>query len=159
MWLLDELAESRRQFDLLSFYGKFEHIVLLFLTGLIAIVIVFAVWHLAIEILINILASSFDPTDYPVFQASFGMIFTVLIALEFKRSLLIVAERQSNVVQVRTVVLIALLATLRKLLIIDPSSRDAFELMALSFVIFALGAVYSLVRHQDRQERTRERRG
>ena len=91
-----------------------------------------------------------------MFQAIFGMIFAVLIALEFKRSLLVVAERQSNVVQVRTVVLIALLAMLRKLIIIDPSSTNALQVMALSSGILALGAVYSLVRHQDRQERTGE---
>ena len=60
-----------------------------------------------------------------MFQAIFGAIFTVIIALEFKRSLLVIAERDRSVVQVRTVVLIALLAIVRKLMIIDPSAMDA----------------------------------
>jgi hypothetical protein len=38
------------------------------------------------------------------------MIFTVIIALEFKKSLLVVAERRDSVVQIRSVVMIALLA-------------------------------------------------
>ena len=55
----------------------------------------------------SILSTNFDPTDYGVFQAVFGTIFTVIIALEFKRSLLVLAERSDSVVQVRAVVLIA----------------------------------------------------
>jgi uncharacterized membrane protein (DUF373 family) len=81
------------------------------------------------------------------------MILTVIIALEFKRSLLVVAERRESVVQVRTVVLIALLAILRKLLILDFSATEALQLFALAAAILALGAVYWLVRQQDRHER------
>ncbi len=55
------------------------------------------------------------------------MIFTVIIALEFERSLLVLAERQKGIVQVRTVILIALLAVVRKLIILDPVERaDVF---------------------------------
>ena len=79
------------------------------------------------------------------------MIFTVIIALEFKRSLLVAAERQHSVVQVRTVVLIAMLAILRKLLILDIGHATE-ELFALAAAIIALGAVYWLVRDQDRSE-------
>jgi uncharacterized membrane protein (DUF373 family) len=80
------------------------------------------------------------------------MIFTVIIALEFKRSLLVVADRQHGIVQVRTVILIALLAIVRKLMIIDLSAADAAEVLALAAAILALGAVYWLVRDQDRRE-------
>jgi uncharacterized membrane protein (DUF373 family) len=100
---------------------------------------------------LSIASSTFDPTDYAVFQAVFGMIFTVIIALEFKRSLLVAAERQHSVVQVRTVVLIAMLAILRKLLILDIGHATE-ELFALAAAIIALGAVYWLVRDQDRSE-------
>jgi uncharacterized membrane protein (DUF373 family) len=77
----------------------------------------------------------------------------VIIALEFKRSLLILAERQESVVQVRTVVLIALLAIVPKLLIIDLAATEALQLFALATAILALGGVYWLVRDQDRRQR------
>jgi uncharacterized membrane protein (DUF373 family) len=77
-----------------------------------------------------------------------ALVFTVIIALEFKRSLLVVAERRHSVVQVRSVILIALLAVVRKLIILDLSSTDAFHLLALAAAILALGAVYWLVRDQ-----------
>ncbi len=146
----DELAAARRQWKPLTIYQKFEHAVVLVLTALIAVVVVFALWNLVLKILFSIISSGgFDPTDYPVFQALFGMIFTVIIALEFKRSLLVVAERQHGIVQVRTVILIALLAIVRKLIIIDLSAADAAEMFALAAAILALGAVYWLVREQD----------
>src|SRR5580704_7768866 len=149
MRLKEELAATRAQWALLTIYQKFEHTVILLLTGLIAVVIVAAVWHLALKIVFGgVLSGAFDPTDYSVFQVVFGMILTVIIALEFKRSLLIVAERRDNVVQVRSVILIALLAVVRKLIILDLSSTDAFHLLALAAAILALGAVYWLVRDQ-----------
>ena len=85
------------------------------------------------------------------------MIFTVIIALEFKRSLLVVAERQHSVVQVRTVVLIALLAIVRKLMIIDLSVADAQQVLALAATVLALGAVFWLVRDQDNREHVKNR--
>ena len=62
------------------------------------------------------------------------------------------SERQRGVVQVRTVILIALLAIVRKLMIIDLSSADALQLLALAAAIVALGSVYWLVRDQDRRD-------
>jgi uncharacterized membrane protein (DUF373 family) len=157
MRLRQELAAAREQWGLLTFYQKFEHAVIVVLTLLIALVIVMAMWNLAVKVLSSIvLAGSFDPTDYTVFQALFGMIFTVIIALEFKRSLLVIAERHDSIVQVRTVVLIALLAIVRKLLIIDLSTTDAMQVFALAATILTLGAVYWLVRDQDERRQQRK---
>jgi uncharacterized membrane protein (DUF373 family) len=96
---------------------------------------------------------TFDLTDIAAFQSVFGMIFTVIIALEFKRTLLLVTERTESVVQVRAVILIALLAIVRKLIILDISPGDAPQLLALAVATLSLGGVYWLVRDQDRRER------
>ena len=149
MRLKQELADARRRFDLLNFYGKFEQIVIFILTVLIAVFVIFAVWNLALKVLQSIASSTLDPTDYSVFQTVFGAILTVIIALEFKKSLLVSAERQQSVVQVRTVILIALLAVVRKVLILDLAHATT-ELFALAAAIIALGAVYWFVRDQDR---------
>jgi uncharacterized membrane protein (DUF373 family) len=154
----DELSRGRQQWRLLTFYQKFEHAVMLVLTALIAIVVALAVWNLVLKVLLSILSTGgLDPTDYTVFQALFGMILTVIIALEFKRSLLVVAERRHGVVQVRTVVLIALLAIVRKLMIIDLSAADAQQVLALATTILALGGVYWLVRDQERRDHAESR--
>ena len=150
-----DLATARREWEPLTFYERFEHVSILIVTGLIMIVIVFSIWNLALKILGAVFTGGFDPTDYAVFQAVFGMIFTVIIALEFKRSLLVLAERSESVVQVRAVVLIALLAVVRKLIILDLTSTEAMQLFALSAAILALGGVYWMVRDQDRRHRER----
>ena len=145
MRLKKEFSDLRLSFGPLTFYQKFEHICIMVLIALIAIIIVLAMWNLTLKILLSVLSTNFDPTDYGVFQAVFGAIFTVIIALEFKRSLLVLAERSDSVVQVRAVVLIALLAVARKLIILDLSSTDAFHILALAAAVLALGAVYWLV--------------
>jgi uncharacterized membrane protein (DUF373 family) len=153
MDLRQELREVRGRWLGLNIYQKFEHIVISIVIALIAIVIVSAVWSLAAKVLSSlILSRSFDPTDHVVFQNVFGMIFTVIIGLEFKRSLLLVTERKETVVQVRAVILIAMLAIVRKLIILDLETTTASQLLALAAAILSLGAVYWLVRDQDRRE-------
>ena len=151
MKLLEQMDIRTAQWEVASTYERFEQIVVLILTGLIIVVIASAVWHLAIKILFGLVLTSFDPTDPTVFQTIFGMIFTVIIALEFKHSVLIMVKRQESIVQVRTVVLIAMLAVIRKFIIIDLSSETANQMFALAAGIIALGGVYWLVRDQDQK--------
>jgi uncharacterized membrane protein (DUF373 family) len=153
MRLKDQLTKVLARWENLTFYQRFEQSVILVLAAIIAVVIVLAVWSLALKVLFGlVLPGSLDPTDYGVFQAVFGMIFTVIIALEFEKSLLVIAQQRISIVQVKTVVLIALLAVVRKLMILDLSTTDAMHLFALAAAILALGSVYSLVREQDRRE-------
>ena len=150
----DELKVAREQLRLLSLYQRFEQIVVLVLTALIAIIVVAALWSLCVKILFGLLLSgSLDPSDYAVFQAVFGTIFTVIIALEFKKSLLVLAERRDNVVQIRSVVMIALLAICRKVIILDLTETDASHILALAAAILALGVVYWLIRDSDQRLR------
>jgi hypothetical protein len=68
MSIKDELKAARADFRLLSLYQRFEHIVILVLTTLIAIVVVIAVWNLILKILLGlVLDGGFDPSDYSVF--------------------------------------------------------------------------------------------
>ena len=153
MALRQELDAGRQRWRRLTVYLKFEHAVVLVLTILLSVIIVSAIWKLAIKVLYSlVLSDTFDLTDLAAFQSVFGMIFTVIIALEFKRTLVLVTERTESVVQVRAVILIALLAIVRKLIILDISPGDAPQLLALAVATLSLGGVYWLVRDQDRRE-------
>ena len=153
MGLRQELDAGRQRWRRLTVYLKFEHAVVLVLTILVSVIIVAAIWKLAIKILYSlVLSDTFDLTDLAAFQSVFGMVFTVIIALEFKRTLVLVTERTESVVQVRAVILIALLAIVRKLIILDISPGDAPQLLALAVATLSLGGVYWLVRDQDRRE-------
>jgi uncharacterized membrane protein (DUF373 family) len=154
MSIKEELKAARAEFKILSLYQRFEHVVIVILTALIAVVVVVAVWNLTLKILFGlVLSGGFDPSDYSVFQAVFGMIFTVIIALEFKKSLLIVAERKDRIVQIQAVVVIALLAICRKVIILDLAETDAWHILSLAAAILALGIVYWLIRERDRADK------
>jgi uncharacterized membrane protein (DUF373 family) len=152
MSIKQEFKDAGEQFRLLSLYQRFEHVIVTILTALIAIIVVVAVWNLSVKILFGlVLSGSLDPSDYSIFQAVFGMIFTVIIALEFKKSLLVIAERRDNVVQIRSVVMIALLAICRKVIILDLRETDTSQVFALAAAILALGVVYWLIRDSDQR--------
>jgi uncharacterized membrane protein (DUF373 family) len=137
----------------LTFYERFEQVFVFVLTVLIAAIVVAALWNLVKLVVTSLpLVDLLNPTEPAVFQALFGAIFTVVIALEFKRSLLMVVERRFGIVQVRTVVMIATLAVVRKLIILDLGEIDPIKLFALGAAMLALGIVYWLVRDQDRRE-------
>ena len=92
-----------------------------------------------------------DPLDHAAFQAIFGLILTVLIAVEFNHSLVSVLERRDGVVQVRTVLLIALLAVVRKFIVLEVQDVQPLTLIGLALTTLALGGVYWLVRDQDQR--------
>ena len=73
---------------------------------------------------------------------------TLLIAMEFKHSITRVMARRDHIVQVKTVVLVALLAIARKFIILDPASAPS-QIAALAFTLVALGIVYWLMRQRD----------
>jgi len=123
MELKEEFAEARRRFDLLSFYDKFEYLVVFILTILIASFIVFALWNLVLTIVQSVTSSNFNPDNYQVVST----------------------QRMQSVIQVRTVILIGLLAVVRKLIILDVGDAATRELFALAAAIVALGIAYWLV--------------
>ena len=149
---LDTLRETRRAWPALGAYERFEQLVCLALTFLVAAIVLDALLHLAVRIAQLVALGAVDPADQGVFQAVFGMIMTVLIGLEFNHSVLGVLERKRHVIQVRTVVLIALLAVVRKFIVLDLHEAEPSMLAGLAAAVLALGAVHWLVRDQDRRD-------
>jgi uncharacterized membrane protein (DUF373 family) len=149
--------EKRKTWSLPVFYQRFEEFVSIVLTLLIALIVVVAVIHLVVRVFLLILSDAVDPANQVVFQTIFGMIMTVLIALEFKNSLVKVLERRNGIVQVKSVALIALLALVRKFIIIDASHVEPVTIIGMALAVLALGGVYWMVQEQDRREAEDER--
>jgi uncharacterized membrane protein (DUF373 family) len=142
-------GETRLYWSIMSFYERFEHVVALLLTGLIAVVILIALWRLVSVVWSLLIVGALDPLEHAVFQNIFGHIMTLLIAMEFKHSILRVIARKERIIQVKTVLLIALLALARKFIILDLSTLSASLLAALALSTLALGGVYWLLRERD----------
>jgi uncharacterized membrane protein (DUF373 family) len=142
---------NRREQLEIRLYRYFERTVSIILTLLLAVIVIASLLHLIFNIAHAVLFTSFDPTNPGVFQGLFGGIFTVIIALEFKRSILVTAEHDEGAARVRVVILIGMLAIARKLIILDLSHVSAAQLVGLSAAFLSLGVVYWLVRDQDRR--------
>jgi uncharacterized membrane protein (DUF373 family) len=143
------LAETRQQWPLMSLYERFEQVVAIVLSLVIAVVVAIALAQLLISVVPLLVSGAIDPLDHEVFQTLFGMVMTLLIALEFKHSIIRVALRQSNIVQVKTVVLISLIALSRKFVILDTKATSASTIAALAGATLVLGVVYWLLRERD----------
>ncbi len=133
----------------LSPYERIEQVIALVLTYLIAVIILIATWDLAKEVFLLAWHGLLDPLDHRMFQVIFGQIMTLLIALEFKHSIIKVVAHRESIIQVKTVLLIALLAISRKFIILEPNQYSAQTILGLAAVVIALGVTYWLIRDRD----------
>ena len=157
--LLDTFAETRAAWPGLGLYERFEQVICFVLTVVVSGVALASLAVLLVRVAGLLLFGVVDPAEPAVFQAIFGMIVTVLIALEFNHTLLGVLERRHSIVQVRTVVLIALLALVRKFIILDATKTEPLTIIGLAAAILALGSVHWLVRDQDRKDAVEREHG
>src|SRR3977135_1250077 len=88
--LASEFRELRSKWQTLSIYEKFEQLVVAVLTTVIALIIALATWQLLFHTLARVKRPLVSPADSQIFQGLFGTVLTVLIAMEFKHTLLVV---------------------------------------------------------------------
>ena len=153
---LNPLQVLRDQWAIMSFYERFERVIALVLSAVIAVIIVVSLLQLISIVFTLLVLDAFNPLDHKVFQSVFGMIMTLLIAMEFKHSIVRVALRRDSIVQVKTVILIGLIALARKFVVLDPDTSPA-KIAALAGATLALGTTYWLLR--DRDDRVAETSG
>lgn len=138
--------------NIMKFYDRFEQTIAITLTGIISVIILVSVVQLIRNVFFSLILGALDPLEHNSFQAIFGMIMTVLIAMEFKHSIIQVALRRDSFVQVKTVVLIGLIAIARKFVIIDVNETEPLKLAALAGMAISLGVTYWLLRERDRMD-------
>jgi uncharacterized membrane protein (DUF373 family) len=141
--------DTREHWPLMTLYERFEQIVAIVLSFIIAVVVAIALFQLFHRVLPLLLGGALDLLDHEVFQSLFGAIMTLLIAMEFKHSIIRLALRHESIIQVRTVVLIALLALSRKLIILNITATGAATIAALAIATLVLGIVYWLLRERE----------
>ena len=149
-------ADVRNAWKTLAGYERFEVVVALLLRGVIGIIIVVALYRLIAGVVDTILLRALNPLDHVVFQQVFGANMTLLIALEFNHTLRYVAPGARGIIQARIVILIALLALARKIIVADLFEIAPAELLGLAALSLSLGVTYWLVRDTDEGRRRRK---
>ena len=140
----------RQHWRILTFYQRFETSLAYLLTFVIGAVIVVALGRLIVSVVNTLVLESLNPLEHSVFQRVFGEIMTLLIAMEFNHTLRYQISRELGVIQTRVVILIALLALARKVVILDVQDLTPAVVMSLGILAFSLGATYWLIREANR---------
>ena len=125
-------------------YARFERWVARILLGGMAVVIVLALWNFILTTL-GALPHLMRPIDYTLFQTIFDRILATLIALELAHSVRQMATGKHGLTQVKTVIVIGVLAVVRKLIILEVETTSGVFLGGLAAAILALGALFALI--------------
>jgi uncharacterized membrane protein (DUF373 family) len=149
------MIDSLRQKLLaLADYERFERIALRYTQLLLIAITVFAMVLVTID-LVKDFGLGQEFMDKAVLQDTFGSVLIVLILLEFNHSVQVAIKHRTGAVQVRMVVLIAVLVIVRKLMLLDYGTVEVRTLLGYAGLLLALGGLYWLVAHADarRQEK------
>jgi uncharacterized membrane protein (DUF373 family) len=150
MRLSERWNRHKSQWDVLTYYQRFESAVAFVLTVMIALIVLVALYRLCVGVVTAFVFKAVNPLEHSAFQSIFGEIMTLLIALEFNHTLKYVVTTHQSIVQTKIVILIALLAVARKFIILD--IRDAASsgyLLGLAAITLALGLAYRLIREPN----------
>jgi uncharacterized membrane protein (DUF373 family) len=147
--LLERWKALRVEWPTLTLYQRFEITVAFALTLIVSMVIFVALYRLTVGVVKGLVLGILDPLAHSVFQSVFGEIVTLLIALEFNHTLQYVVNRTQSVIQTKIVLLIALLAVARKVIILDLKEMGVGPTLGLAAIILVLGLTYWLIREQD----------
>ena len=133
-------------------YPLFERVIAAaLLVGMIFVVILSAIsfGQSLVEIAISKLN---EPMSYQNLQLLFGKVLAALIALELAHSVHQTATGKHGLIQVKTIIVIGVLAVVRKLIPLD-FERQPEMLYGLAAAILALGILFALINYVE------ERRG
>ena len=127
----------------LELLGSFENLVSKALSMAMIGVILIAVYDVGRILLIKVSTPDRDPLGRALIDV-FGLFLNVLIALEILEN--ITAYLKKHVIQAELVVITALIAVARKMIILDFDKTKGLELIGLAIAVIALSISYWIVR-------------
>ena len=128
-----------------NIFHRFETVITMGIVVMISIMILAAFWGLGIETYHLVLHGAFATLDHKAFQSAFGMVMTLLIALEFNRTIMHAYLEDAREAIVKTVVLVSILAVSRQFIVFEVETVSPFILIALAVSLLSLGIVYWLM--------------
>jgi uncharacterized membrane protein (DUF373 family) len=123
---------------------KAERLIIYSLVIMMAGVLVLATIELAYNILLTIINPPYFLLDFEEVLGLFGIFLLVLIGIELLDTIKIYFKR--NVVHVEVVVLVAIIAIARKVIVLEPGTYDGTTLIGIAAIILALAVSYYLIK-------------
>ncbi|WP_226856753.1 phosphate-starvation-inducible PsiE family protein, partial [Acidithiobacillus caldus] len=142
------LGNIIRDWAVLSTYERLEQIVALALSVILTVVILLSLWSV-LDHLLKILMNYHQDQVERQITSLFGSAMGLLIAMEFNHTIFHSVMRRGQVVKVKTVVLIAILAISRQFILIENSEVSTQKILAYALATLVLGIVYYLIDRRD----------
>jgi uncharacterized membrane protein (DUF373 family) len=111
---------------------------------MMALVLVFATIELGYYLFRSIMQSNYLLLDLNDLMDLFGVFLLVLIGIELLDTIKVYLRR--SVVQVEVVVLVAIIALARKIIILDIEELEIYKLLGLAALMIALAIAYYLIK-------------
>lgn len=132
----------------MNYMELFHKAIITILTGLMGLVIILGTLELIYLIAMDISSPPLMLLEIDELLDIFGYFLLILIGVELLETLRIYLKEHALNVQV--VLLVAMIAIARKVIILDSSEIESLTLIGIGFIIFSLAAGYYLVkRSQD----------
>ncbi len=130
--------------QMLEYVDRFERGVYTVLLILLALLIAFAVLTLVATMVVNLVSDPALLLTGDEILALFGSFLLVLITLEFFESIKVYLRE--NVIPYELVVVIAITAIARKVIVLDLETASDLHLIGLGVVVIALAGAYYLLK-------------
>jgi uncharacterized membrane protein (DUF373 family) len=136
----------------ISLVDKLKRWMSLFVLIVMAIIVAASIVELAIVLYQDI----FDPTDNVLFLEInelfriFSFVFIILIGFELMETIEMYFKK--NVIHAEVVLLVAVIAVSRKVILLDLEKYNPLAIIGLGFIIVSLGACYYFIRHGYRSK-------
>ncbi len=125
-------------------YVRFERAMAFLILAGMVVVIGLTIYSFGLSLL-SILGAPPGELGYEVFQTLFDRVLAAVIALEIAHSIREMVTGRHGRAQLRTVIVIGMLAVIRKLVVLDVDATSGVFLAGLAAVILALGITLVIV--------------
>ncbi|OUL37684.1 hypothetical protein BV372_01630 [Nostoc sp. T09] len=144
--LLRRMIDTTKDEQFMDLIEKVEVIVSKVLSLFMVLVILVAIWDLAIFLLRELFTAPYGKFNSILFKV-FGLFLNILIALEILEN--ITAYLRKHVVQVELVIVTSLIAVARKIIILDLEKVSGIDIIGLGIAVLALSISYLIIRFSN----------
>jgi len=130
--------------QMLAFIEKYERFVYMFLIGMLMIVILFGLGQLVYETYVELTNYPFGLLENQEMLTLLGIFLLILIGVELLGTM--VEYLKKSTIHVEIVVLLAIIAIARKVILLDPNNVDGVEMIGVGVVIMGLAGAYYLLK-------------
>jgi len=137
---------------MMEWLTKFQNTILIALTWMMALVVLLATFELVYIIVVDIVTHSPPLLGIGQLLEIFGYFLLVLIGIELLETFKIYVEE--NVINVQVVLLVAMIAISRKVIILDVKTLPSLTLIGIGSIIVGLSVGYYLVKKSQLDEKS-----